>query len=191
VLHYTNPQLKGDDVMALLKMVPPEKAEGKLADLYSIAEEMFGAVPNNVRMLGVSPPVLENQLEFAKYFRAHSTLSVPFLAMLRLLVAKSTESPYCEKLNTGMLMQLGVPADQVEALKGDFQGAALNDKEKALLSFVLKATKDPHGVTAEDVQNLRGLGWSEVDIFDAVAHGARAVATNIIFDAFKLEGDAF
>lgn len=177
--------------MALLKMVPPERAEGKLADLYSIAEEMFGAVPNNVRMLGVSPAVLENQLEFAMYFRAHSTLSVPFLAMLRLLVARSTESPYCEKLNTGLLMQLGVPADKVEALKGDLQSGPLNDKEKALLTFVLRATREPHSITAEDVQNLRGLGWSEADIIDAVAHGARAVATNIIFDTFKLEDDSF
>ncbi|MEJ2718702.1 MAG: hypothetical protein P8182_16495 [Deltaproteobacteria bacterium] len=177
--------------MALLKLVPPENADGKLAQLYSITEEMFGAVPNNVRMLGVSPAVLENQLEFARYFRAHPTLSVTFLAMVRLLVAASTDSPYCEKLNTGMLAQLGVPANQAEALKGDPRSAPLSDKERALLTFVLRATKDPHGITAEDVQKLRELGWSDADIFDAVAHGARAMATNIIFDTFKLESDAF
>lgn len=177
--------------MALLKLVPPENADGKLAELYSLTEEMFGAVPNNVRMLGVSPAILENQLEFARYFRAHPTLSVPFLAMVRLVVAASTDSPYCEKLNTGMLAQLGVPANQAEALKGDPRSAPLNDKEKALLTFVLRATKDSHGITAEDVQKLRELGWGDVDIFDAVAHGARAVATNIIFDTFKLESDAF
>ena len=130
-------------------------------------------------------------MEFARYFRAHPTLSVPFLAMVRLLVAKSTESPYCEKLNTGMLMQLGVPADEVNALKGDPQSAPLSDKEQALLTFVLKATRDPHSVTAGDVEKLRGLGLSEADIFDAVAHGARAVATNIVFDAFQLEDDTF
>jgi uncharacterized peroxidase-related enzyme len=177
--------------MALLKMTSPEKAEGKLAELYSLTEEMFGAVPNNVRMLGVSPAVLENQLEFAGYFRAHPTLSESFLAMVRLLVAKSTESPYCEKLNTGMLRRLGVPADQVNALKDNPQSAPLNDKEQALLTFVLSATRDPHSVNAADVEELRKLGWSEADIFDAVAHGARAVATNIIFDVFKLEDDSF
>ena len=32
-------------------------------------------------------------------------------------------------------------------------------------------------------------GMSEQDIFDAVAHGTRAVATNLIFDIFKLEND--
>lgn len=177
--------------MALLTLVPPEKAEGKLSELYTLTEEMFGAVPNNVRMLGVSPAVLENQLQFARYYRAHSTLSVPFLAMLRLLVAKATKSPYCEKLNTGMLMQLGVPAEKVDALKADPKSAPLNNEEQALLTFVLKAVRDPQGVTASDVQELRNLGWSEADIFDAVAHGARAVATNIIFDVFKLEDDVF
>jgi alkylhydroperoxidase family enzyme len=65
----------------------------------------------------------------------------------------------------------------------------MSDKEKALIKFVLKATKDPHGVTASDIDGLRGLGWSDQDIFDAVVHGARAVATNILFDAFKIELD--
>jgi alkylhydroperoxidase family enzyme len=188
---HLNPEFKEVNLMALLKLVPPENADGKLAELYSIAEEMFGAVPNNVRMLGVSPAVLEDQLEFVRYFRAHPTLSVPFLAMVRLVVAASTDSPYCEKLNTGMLARLGVPANQAEAFKDDPRSAPLNDKEKALLTFVLRATRDPHNITAEDVQKLRELGWSDADIFDAVAHGARAVATNIIFDTFKLETDAF
>ena len=52
--------------MSLLELTPPEKAQGKLAELYAESEQWFGAVPNNVRMLGVSPAVLENQFDFAK-----------------------------------------------------------------------------------------------------------------------------
>jgi hypothetical protein len=91
--------------MALLELTPPEKAEGKLAELYAESEQFFGAVPNNVRMLGVSPDVLENQFDFAKYFFAHKTLTIPFLATIRMLVASETGSPYCQGLNTGLLMK--------------------------------------------------------------------------------------
>ncbi len=73
--------------MSLLELTSPEKAQGKLAELYAESEQWFGAVPNNVRMLGVSPAVLENQFDFAKYFFAHETLSMPFLAMIRMLVS--------------------------------------------------------------------------------------------------------
>ena len=75
--------------MALLEITPPEKAEGKLAELYAETEQIFGAVPNNVRMLGVSPPILENQLRMIEHYREHATLSFPFLALIRLLVSRA------------------------------------------------------------------------------------------------------
>jgi alkylhydroperoxidase family enzyme len=176
--------------MSLLELTPPEKAEGKLAELYAESEQFFGSVPNNVRMLGVSPAVLENQFDFAKYFFAHPNLSVPFLAIMRMLLSTATDSPYCQGLNAGMLRQQGITAEQIEKAKADPRQAPVSDKEKPLLLFVLAATKDPHAVTADQIGALRNLGWTERDIFDALAHGARAVATNILFDAFKVGRDS-
>ena len=175
--------------MALIETTPPERAEGKLAELYAETEQMFGMVPNNVRMLGVSPAILENQLQFAGYYMGHPTLSIPFLAMVRMLVSKACNSPYCQGLNTGLLMKAGLSKEQIDAIKSDPMKAPLTDKEKALLLFVLKATATPHAVVSEDLDRLRSLGWTDVDIFDAVAHGSRMVGTNIIFDAFKIDRD--
>jgi hypothetical protein len=175
--------------MALLMMVPPAQAEGKLADLYAMTEQFFGAVPNNVRLLGVSPSVLENQLHFAQYFMSHPNLSMQFLTTLRMLVAKRTSSPYCEGLNKGLLMRQGVSAEEIDSITADPSEAPMSEKEKALLQFVLKALREPQSATADDVKNLESLGWTQSDLLDAVAHGARAVATNIIFDTFKLEND--
>ena len=53
----------GGNNMALIQTTPPEKAEGKLAELYAEVEQLFGMVPNNVRMLGVSPEILDNQIQ--------------------------------------------------------------------------------------------------------------------------------
>ncbi|MES0363263.1 MAG: hypothetical protein ABUK14_04860, partial [Desulfobacteria bacterium] len=83
--------------MALLKMVPPDEAEGKLLELYDMAEQFFGTVPNNVKMFGVSPAMLENQVQFAMYAMEHPTLSTPFFAMIRLLVSHAAGSPYCAR----------------------------------------------------------------------------------------------
>lgn len=175
--------------MSLLKTVPLEEAEGKLLELYDTAEQFFGTVPNNVKMFGVSPAMLENQVQFAVYSMEHPTLSAPFFAMIRLLVSHSTESPYCAHMNAGLLTQQGFTSEQIEAAKAEAGQAPLDEKETALLLFVLKATKAPKSTEAKDVDDLRAMGWTDRDIFDALAHGARAVATNIIFDAFKLEND--
>ena len=105
--------------MELIEITKPEAAEGKLAELYAQCEMFFGSVPNNVRMLGVSPAVLENQMHFAEYFFNHPTLSVQFLAMVRMLVSKQCESPYCQNLNAGMLAQTGITGDLIEAMQSD------------------------------------------------------------------------
>jgi alkylhydroperoxidase family enzyme len=174
--------------MALIPLTPPEKAEGKLAELYASAEQFFGTIPQNVRLLGVSPAVLENQLYFAQYFMKHPTLSAPLLAMVRMLVARACKSEYCDSFNVGMLKQrVGLSDEQIHAARTDPAKAPLNDKDKAMLLFVLKATAEPQAVSADDLAKLRGLGWADTDMFDAVAHGARAVATNILFDAFKID----
>jgi alkylhydroperoxidase family enzyme len=173
--------------MALIQTTPPEKAEGKLAELYAEVEQMFGRVPNNARLLGVSPALLENQLELVGHYAGHPTLSTPLLAMVRMLVSNACRSPFCTNLNSGLLMKTGLSKDQVAAMQADPAQAPLDDKDKALLLFVLKSCEAPHSVTADDVGRLRSLGWSDVDLLEAVAHGARMVSTNIIFNTFKID----
>ncbi len=174
--------------MALIPLTSPAEAQGKLAELYASAEQFFGSVPNNVRLLGVSPAILENQLYFAQYFMKHPTLSAPLMAMVRLLVAKACKSEYCDSFNVGMLKhRVGLSDEQINAARSNPEKAPLNDKDKAMLLFVLKATAEPQSVSEADLAKLRGMGWADMDIFDAVAHGARAVATNIIFDTFKID----
>jgi alkylhydroperoxidase family enzyme len=175
--------------MALIHTTPPEKAEGKLAELYAEVEQMFGRVPNNARMLGVSPALLENQLQLMEHYMGHPTLSTPFLATVRMLVSQACRSPYCQNLNSGLLLKAGFTKEQIAAMQADPTKAPLDEKQKALLLFVLKACENPHSVAAEEMDQLRSLGWSEVDIVDAVAHGARMVGTNIIFNTFKIDQD--
>ncbi len=175
--------------MALIKTVPPDAAEGKLAELYKGSEEFFGWVPNNVRLLGVNPDILANQFDFVMPYLEHPTLRQPFLRCLRMLVSHRTNSPYCDNLNAGLMQQEGVTPAQIDETRADPSRAPLPDREKALLLFVLQAIEDPHGVGKEHITELGEMGWSERDIFDAVAHGARAVYVNILFDAFQVEQD--
>jgi alkylhydroperoxidase family enzyme len=178
-----------EETMSLILGIPPEKATGKLAELYQTAEQVFGVVPSNVRLLGVSPAILENQFQLIEYYMEHPSLKPMLLSAIRMLVSSCSESSYCEYLNTEMLKRMGVPAETVEAFKQDVSKAPFSENEKALLGFVIKAVQNPKSIGSEDVEPLKKMGWTDSDLLDAVAHGARAAATNVIFDTFKIDQD--
>jgi len=77
----------------------------------------------------------------------------------------------------------------VNATKRDPMTAPLPPKEKAMLAFVLKAVAERKPVTRTEIDALKKFDWSESDVFDAVAHGARNVAVDIVFNTFQIEND--
>ena len=63
----------------------------------------------------------------------------------------------------------------------------LDDKDRAMVSFVMKAIKSPDSVEEKDVDNLREQGWTDSDILDAMAHGTNMIASSILMKAFKMD----
>ena len=80
----------------------------------------------------------------------------------------------------------GQSTERLEQVKSDPAKASLDEKEKAMLLFVLKAVDDPDAVGAEDVDKLRELGWTDKDLVEAVHYGADMVRHGIVFKTFKM-----
>ena len=88
-----------------------------------------------------------------------------------------------------LINMAGWTPEQVAATRANYNDSPLSPKEKTLLGLVLKATRDSNSVTAADMQAARAAGWSDSDILDAVNHGARALAGDIIINGFKVDRD--
>ena len=176
--------------MALIQTVAPEQASGSVAQIYREVEQLFGRVPNAFRLMSNSPELLAQQWQQIKYYMQHPTLSFPLLATIRMLVSQENECEYCIGMNASMLIhRAGLTPEQVAATKQNPADAPLSDKDKAMLLLVLKATKTPKMVTAQDLENLRQQGWQDGDILDAVQHGARNISADVVFNTFKIEND--
>ncbi|MPQ75852.1 carboxymuconolactone decarboxylase family protein [Hydrogenovibrio sp. JE_KL2] len=174
--------------MSLLNLESVENAEGQVVDIYNQIQQMFGSVPDGFLLHAISPELLKNNWENHTYYLQHSALSSPLLALIRMLVSRDNACDYCIDLNAAMLINTGqFTHEQIDAIKVDPANAPISEKDKAMLLFVLKATQDAKSVTGEDVQQLRDLGWSDRDIYDATAHGARNIAMDAIFNTFKIE----
>lgn len=179
--------LKGN-IMPLIKTYEVEEATGELKELYDVILKMRGSVGSNAKLFSSSPELLKQQMEFIKYYMNHPTLSMPLLAALRILVSDRNRCDFCVDFNTAMLVNMfDWSLEEVDAMKKDTSKAKFEQKEVALLVFVLKSVKDSLGVTQDDVDRLRDFGWSDKDILDATSHGARMVYADIMFNTFKIE----
>ncbi len=92
-------------------------------------------------------------------------------------------------MNSGILLQYGVLPEMLADIKLDPSTAPLEEKEIALLLFILKVVKDSNSIQQPDVDALKNLGWTDADIMDATYHGAIQVGVDKIFNAFKIESE--
>lgn len=176
--------------MPLIQTVAPSQAQGQVDEVYRQSKAILGRVPNAFQMYSGSPTLLETQWQQTAYFMRHSSLSFPLLALTRMLVSQDHRCDYCIDFNAAMLIErAGFTPEQIAAAKRDPAAAPLEAKDKAMLLFALKATRTPKEVSAADIDNLKALGWKESDILDAVAHAARNMAADVVFNTFKIEPD--
>jgi uncharacterized peroxidase-related enzyme len=177
-------------LMPLIQTIAPEDATGELAKIYKVIEAMRGTVGNNAQLFSVSPELLRQQMDFIRFYMNHPTLSMPLLAAIRIMVSSGEECQFCIDYNTGMLINMaGWTFDQVTEMRKDPKSANLPERETAMLLLAIKAVRITHSVNADDLDTLREMGWSDSDILDAVSHATRMLATDIIFNTFKIENN--
>lgn len=176
--------------MSILQTVKPEAASGEVAAIYAQIREAWGQVPTAMQVFSSNPFLLKQQWEYYGSIMQHPTLSMPLTTCIRMLVSQEGHCGYCIDMNAGMLINMaGWTPEQVAATRADYKTSPLTDKEKNLLGLVLKSTRDSNMVNASDLQAARNVGWSDSEILDAVNHGARMVASDILINGFKVERD--
>lgn len=176
--------------MSLILTIQPEDAQGETAEIYAQIQQAFGSVPNVLKIWSASPFLLKQQWEFIAYSMQHPTLSGELLACVRLLVSRGNHCTYCVDMNTGMLINLyGWTPDEVDYMIDNPAQAKLPHRECAMLGLVLKAVAHSTSVSEADIAHLKEQNYTEQDILDAITHGARMAASDIIINAFKVEKD--
>ena len=176
--------------MSIVHTVPVEKASGKVSEIYGQISQVFGRVPNGMQLYSSSPDMLDQQWQGLSYYMKHPTLSFPLLAMIRLLVSERHDCEYCIGMNASLLINVaGLSEDQVLETRRNPEKAPLSEKELKLLLTVLKAVESPKEINRDDLGELRSAGWTDSEIIDAVAHGARNVSADIMFNTFKVVND--
>ena len=173
--------------MAIIKIQTAETATGQVKEFYDELHKLMPDIPKPLQLTSASPGLFAIISQQMKYFMNHPNLGPLLQAHIRLLVAFNTDYPYCVDLNTGLLKLFAKLSDEeVAAVRTDPDKAKLEDKDKAMLKFVVKAVARADEIEQKDIDELRGLGWSDPDIYDAAVAGTSMVAMGMLFNVFKM-----
>lgn len=107
--------------------------------------------------------------------------------MIRYLVSAKAGCRFCIGKNEGLLVDADLDQDAVRAARRDTDKAPLPDAEKAPLELALRVVDDPDAIGEVDIAAVRELGWSDRDVFDAIAQAANNRAFNFMLKTFNID----
>jgi len=175
-------------VKPLINYTSVEQAKDDVKTVYAEIKAAFGIVPEPIKGLSLNPAMLRNTWEMYKIMGSNKAFSPKTTTMMRYLVAEANHCEYCVGFNKGMMFNIfKMSEDEINALQKDPSTAKLDEKQKAMLLFMLKSTSHPTDVNQADIDALKKLGWSEQDIMEGVKQATEMVATSLFIDTFKIQ----
>lgn len=158
-----------------IETVPYGEATGELKVAYERQARALGE-PTEMTLAGsLHPPLVAARLDlYAATERCPSAISAHQRNLISYVTSALNRTPYCMSQVTIKLRMTGLDDDDIVALGTDPMSfaAGLAPADAELVRYTVKLTKDPGGITAADLDALRAVGFSDLDIVDANAQCA-------------------
>lgn len=149
----------------------------------------LGVIPNIFKSMAINPDVLEANWKKFKATILQGDVPRTLKEMMGIAIAQAYKSPYLLNVHLHGLSTIGMSEEVLQTLVTDFTACPLPTREKAVISFGLRAATKPHELTATDYQRLRELGLDESEIFEIIATAELFSGITRYTDAIALEID--
>ena len=173
----------------------PEPSEATLPDdlkpYFAKCRDKLGFVPNVLRAWLLRPEKLRNFIRlYDELMLGPSGLSKLEREMIAVAVSASNRCYYCLVAHGAAVRKLSHDPQLGEMLAFNYRVAPLDERQRAMLDFAVLLTEAPHEVTAEDRADLRGVGFSDADLFDIAEVAAFFNYTNRVAHAIDMMPNA-
>ncbi|MDR4507920.1 MAG: hypothetical protein MRJ65_06735 [Candidatus Brocadiaceae bacterium] len=78
---------------------------------------------------------------------------------------------------------------EINIIESEIEKSMFTEKERALITFVRKANKDPNRITDKEFEKLKNTGVSNSKIVEALGVMELFTAFNKFLDSLNVEGD--
>lgn len=159
--------------MSWIRTVPPSEAEGRLGEMYRQIAGPSGEVDNILQVHSLRPHTLAGHLALYKAVLHHSrnTLGRATLELLGVFVSNWNGCEYCREHHFAGLARHLRDAAQTEsirsALERDSWEADFAPRERELLRYAFKLTREPGAICEADLSGMREAGLTDGEILEA------------------------
>ncbi|NPA58870.1 MAG: carboxymuconolactone decarboxylase family protein [Epsilonproteobacteria bacterium] len=105
-----------------------------------------------------------------KYLLDETTLSYEIKEAIALLISKENGCKMCVEVHKSIAKMLGLSDEKIEEILQGVESMNNSNADKSLLNFCIKASqKDNYKILKEEIESLENLGFTQVQILEAVA----------------------
>ncbi len=174
--------------MPYLQTVPPGEASGEAKAAYDKDLAAQGYVANYTRAFSLRPEVLQGWLALKDAIT--SGMDPRLYELATVAAATAIRSSYCSLVHGRILATSYYPPGTVVSIAADGTGAALDAADAAAVRLARKVAAEAENITQEDIDELRGLGFSDADVFSIIAAAAARCFFSKVLDATGTLPDA-
>ena len=159
--------------MPWIETVPVDAADGRLETLYARIKAPDGSVDEIMMAHSLRPHSMEGHMALYKAVLHHARNRIPksFLETLGVYVSLLNRCAYCVEHHFAGLTRLLADPPRATAIRdaleaGDTAAEVFTPAEAAALDYAEALTRDPGGMTEDQVHALRAAGWSDGEILE-------------------------
>jgi uncharacterized peroxidase-related enzyme len=162
-----------------IETVPEESAAGALADFYEQQKRAWGFLPNFAEVFSTRPEVAKAWSVLNKTVR--DGMDRRRFEIATIGAARALRSTYCTAAHSKFLRDECGDEPTMLAIAEDPSGAGLGEVDRAVYEFAGRVARDASSIQQHDVDVLRELGLTDVDVADIVfAAAARSFFTRVL-----------
>jgi uncharacterized peroxidase-related enzyme len=170
------------EIMAL--KLRPARLSPAMAAYFKLCEERLGFVPHVLRAFGFDMAKLEAFVAYRNdLMLGESGLAALEREMIATVVSAQNRCFYCLTVHGAAVRHLSGDPVLGEMMAMNYRAARLSKRRRAMLDFAVKLTVEPWAIEESDRARLRGVGFSDRDVWDIAAVAAFYNMTNRLASA--------
>jgi len=133
--------------------------------------EKTGQLGEIFKLLAIDEKVyFATDMMVQKFLLDKTELSYDIKEAIALLISKENSCKMCVGVHKGIAKMLGLSEERIEQILEGIESIDTDEKEKALLRFCVRASqKDNYKMQKEEIDALKALGYTDIQIIEAVA----------------------
>lgn len=165
-----------------IKTIGPTEAAGELALLYEAETRSMGRVMQATECWSARPDIIVPIERLLHQIRDGFSLGLLNFRLITFVAAQHVPSSYCSHVYFRALSGM-IGREQALAVRRNYRDAGLDHQQVEMLAYAEQITRDASRITEADIQRLRHVGFTDLNIADiALAASLRSFMSRY-FDA--------